>query len=165
MPNRFTWALGAAALIGLAAPAWAHHSFDAEFDRNQVVTLHGKVTKMEWVNPHAMIHVEVVNEDGTTSSWMIEGNTPNSLLRAGLTKESLKPGSELIVRGFRAKSGENFASASEMLFKDGKQFAMGGEQGTVLGWISSDEELWKRQIEILKKNAEGVKAATSGAPE
>jgi hypothetical protein len=134
-----------------AATLWAHHSFDAEFDRNKVVELKGTVIKMEWVNPHAMIHIAVKNDDGTTSTWMIEGNTPNSLLRLGLTKKALAEGTELVVRGYRARSGENFASASAMLFKDGTKLAVTDGE-SVLDWISRDEELWKRQIKVLREN-------------
>jgi len=135
-------------------PVWAHHSFSAEFDRTQVVKLKGTVTRMEWVNPHAMIHVAVNNPDGTVTEWMIEGNTPNSLLRAGLSKKSLEPGTAIVVVGYRAKSGENIASGSAIGFKDGRKLALGssGDQGgeALLHWIASDEELWKRQLAALE---------------
>jgi hypothetical protein len=119
------------ALLGLifaviwAAPIWAHHSFAAEFDEKQVVKLHGTVTKMEWVNPHAWIHVAVQNSDGTTTEWMIEGNTPNGLLRRGFTKKSLEPGTEVFVEGYRAKSGDYKANGSSITFKDGKKLFLG----------------------------------------
>jgi Family of unknown function (DUF6152) len=115
------------ALVGLiwAAPIWAHHSFAAEFDEKQVVKLHGTVTKMEWVNPHAWIHVAVQNPDGTTTEWMIEGNTPNGLLRRGFTKKSLEPGTEVFVEGYRAKSGDYKANGSSITFKDGKKLFLG----------------------------------------
>ena len=73
-------------------PAWAHHSFAAEFDRSKVVNITGTIIKMEWVNPHAWIHVAAKNPDGTTTEWMIEANTPNGLLRRGFTKKSLEEG-------------------------------------------------------------------------
>ncbi|HEY6344812.1 MAG TPA: DUF6152 family protein [Bryobacteraceae bacterium] len=115
------------ALVGLipAAPIWAHHSFAAEFDEKQVVKLHGTVTKMEWVNPHAWIHLAVQNPDGTTTEWMIEGNTPNGLLRRGFTKKSLEPGTEVFVEGYRAKSGDYKANGSSITFKDGKKLFLG----------------------------------------
>jgi hypothetical protein len=86
MNRTLTILSAAAALLAGAAPMLAHHSFVAEFDEKQVVNLHGTVTRMEWVNPHAWIHVAVQNPDGTTTEWMIEGNTPNGLLRRGFTK-------------------------------------------------------------------------------
>jgi hypothetical protein len=144
----------ALALLAAAAPLSAHHSFAAEFDQNKVVMLNGTVTVMEWVNPHAMIHLAVKNEDGTVTDWMIEGNTPNSLLRAGLTKKTLQPGTRIVVRGYRARSGEHIASGSAIMFADGKKLALGSAadagKSTVLDWVSSDEDLWKRQLALLR---------------
>jgi hypothetical protein len=131
-------------------PAWAHHSFAAEFDQNKVVRLQGTVTSMEWVNPHAIIHLAVKNPDGVITNWAIEGNTPNSLLRAGLTKKSLEAGMEILVQGYLSRSGEHKASGSTILLKDGRKMAVGSEgsgAAPVLSWISSDEELWRRQLE------------------
>jgi|SRR5579871_3622103 len=139
--------------MALAAPAWAHHSFAAEFDVKKVVRLLGTVTEMEWVNPHAIIHLAVKNPDGTVTGWAIEGNTPNSLLRAGLTKKSLAPGTALAVQGYLAKSGENKVSASVMLLKDGHRLDVSGsDAGAVVGWLSADEELWKRQLAAWAAN-------------
>ena len=136
--------------------AWAHHSFPAEFDQKQVVKLKGTVTKFEWVNPHAMIHLAVKNDDGSVTNWMIEGNTPNSLLRAGLTKKSLQEGVEIVVVGYRARSGEHIASGSAIAFQDGRKLSLGssGDQNgkALLDWVASDEELWKRQIAALNGN-------------
>ncbi|HJT87814.1 MAG TPA: DUF6152 family protein [Bryobacteraceae bacterium] len=115
----------AAGLLLAAAPIWAHHSFAAEFDEKKVVKLHGTVTRMEWVNPHAWIHIAVKNPDGTTTEWMIEGNTPNGLLRRGFTKKSLEPGTEVFVEGYQAKSGDNKANGSSITFKDGKRLFLG----------------------------------------
>jgi hypothetical protein len=101
-----------------------------------------------------MIHLAVKNEDGTITDWMIEGNTPNSLLRAGLTKKSLQPGTRIAVRGYRARSGDHIASGSAIMFADGKKLALGSAaddgKSTLLDWVSSDEELWRRQLAILR---------------
>ena len=110
-------------------PAWAHHSFAAEFDRSKVVNITGTIIKMEWVNPHAWIHVAAKNPDGTTTEWMIEANTPNGLLRRGFTKKSLEEGTEVIIRGYQAKSGDNKANGSSMTFKDGKKLFLGSSSG------------------------------------
>src|SRR5215472_6884274 len=114
--------------LGVAAPPWPPHSFVAEFDDTKVVKLHGTVTMMEWVNPHAWIHVAVVNPDGTTTEWMIEGNTPNGLLRRGFTKKSLEPGTEVFVEGYQAKSGDFKANGSSITFKDGKKLFLGSSK-------------------------------------
>jgi hypothetical protein len=153
MRTGWTTAVAVTGMILAAAPAWAHHSFAAEFDVNKVVKLLGTVTQMEWVNPHAVIHLSVTSSDGTVTNWAIEGNTPNSLLRAGLTKKSLEPGTALAVQGYLAKSGDNKVSASAIMLRDGRTLSLGGrDAGAVLGWISSDEELWKRQLAAWAAN-------------
>jgi hypothetical protein len=113
-------------LLSTVTAAWAHHAFAAEFDISQPVKLHGKVSKMEWINPHAWIHVDVPEADGKIVSWMVEGGSPNILLRRGFTKESLLPGTEVVVEGYRAKNGENRANGSNITFKDGKRLFLGG---------------------------------------
>ena len=146
-------AVAAICLLAGATSLWAHHSFAAEFDEKKIVRLLGTVTEMEWVNPHAVIHLAVKNADGTVTNWAIEGNTPNSLLRAGLTKKSLEPGTALAVQGYLAKSGDNKISASLMLLKDGRKLSVDGrDAGAVVGWLSSDEELWKRQLAAWAAN-------------
>ena len=133
MKNTMAVLSASAGILLATAPAWAHHSFVAEFDEKQIVKLHGTVTKMEWVNPHAWIHVAVQNPDGSTTEWMIEGNTPNGLLRRGFTKRSLEPGTEVFVDGYRAKSGDFKANGSSITFKDGKRLFLGSshdEQAT-----------------------------------
>jgi hypothetical protein len=114
-----------AALLA-AIPAWGHHSFAAEFDIKKPVKLEGTVTKMEWINPHAWIHIDVKGPDGKVSSWMVEGGTPNILLRRGFTKQSLEVGTVVIVEGYQAKNGENRANGSNITFTDGKRLFLGG---------------------------------------
>lgn len=103
----------------------AHHSFSAEFDIGRPLKLRGTVTKMEWVNPHAWLHLDVKGPDGKVVPWMIEAAAPNALLRRGFTKNSLPPGTEVIVEGFQAKDGSNTASGRHLTFAaDGKGLFM-----------------------------------------
>ena len=109
-----------------AVPAWAHHSFAAEFDSEKHVKLQGTVTKMEWINPHAWIHIDVTGPDGKVINWMVEGGSPNVLLRRGFTKKSLEPGTDVVVEGFQAKNGLMRANGANITFKDGKRLFLGG---------------------------------------
>jgi hypothetical protein len=118
-------ATGALALASGAGQALAHHAFGAEFDANRPVLLKGKVTKVEWVNPHAWIHVRVTKPDGKAEDWMVEGGTPNTLLRRGITKQSLTPGMEIIVDGYQSKDLSNRANGRDITFPDGKKVFMG----------------------------------------
>ncbi len=125
--------LGSALLIllGLLLPVRmeSHHSFAAEFDADAPVLLTGKVTKVEWINPHAWIHLAVQQPDGSVADWMVEGGTPNTLLRAGIDKNTLAIGSEIVVRGYQSKDKACApackANGRDVTFADGRKLFMG----------------------------------------
>jgi hypothetical protein len=114
------WAVAAAPQITLG-----HHAFDAEFDKNSPVELRGTVTKMEWVNPHSWLHIAVKRPDGTTEAWMLEGGTPNTLFRRGITKDSVRVGAEVVAKGFQARDGSHKASGTNLTFADGRTLFFG----------------------------------------
>ena len=113
----------------IACRVSAHHAFSAEFDADTPVFLQGRVTRVEWINPHAWVHVAAVSEDGSTQIWMVEGGTPNTLLRAGITKAALLPGTEIVVRGYQSKdklcTPACKANGRDLTFPDGRKIFMG----------------------------------------
>jgi len=126
MKIRGLWlAVGTGLSVVAAAPVAAHHSFAAEFDAKAPVTLKGTVKQMDWVNPHSWIHLDVKNEDGTVTKWMIESATPNTLFRRGFTKSSLPVGLEIVVQGYRAKNGANRANGRDVMLPNGQRLFLG----------------------------------------
>jgi Family of unknown function (DUF6152) len=119
-------AAGIAVLMILTAvPVFAHHAFASEFDANKPVKFRGTVTKMEWINPHAWIHVSVKKPNGTVEQWMIEAGTPNTLLRRGFTKQSLLPGTEVVVDGYQSKDGSLRANGRDITLPNGQTLFLG----------------------------------------
>lgn len=109
------------ALLLTAAPVWAHHAFSAEFDANKQVSLRGTITKMDWINPHAWIHMDVTGTDGKVVKWMIELGPPNSLIKRGWSKKSVPVGIEIMVVGYQAKDGAMRANGRDITLPDGKK--------------------------------------------
>ncbi|MEO8258940.1 MAG: DUF6152 family protein [Acidobacteriota bacterium] len=112
-------------LLSAAVPLVAHHSFAAEYDAQKAVKFTGTVTTMEWINPHAWIHIDVKKPDGKVESWMIEAGAPNALLRRGFTKASLPVGTVITVEGYQAKDGANRANGRDITYQDGKKLFVG----------------------------------------
>jgi hypothetical protein len=112
-------------IAATAVSGWAHHAFNAEFDGSKPVKLKGVVTKMEWINPHAWIHIDVKDDSGKVTSWMVECGSPNTLLRRGMNKSSVTAGMEILVDGYLAKDGTNRANGRDVTFLDGKKLFLG----------------------------------------
>lgn len=117
----FCMALVGVGVLTLTRPIAAHHSFAAEFDGNQFITVRGTVVKMEWVNPHSWIYLNAKDADGKVSEWQFELGSPNALFRAGWRKDSLLPGTEIVVRGYRARNGTQRANGRDVVLPDGKE--------------------------------------------
>lgn len=119
----------AGAMLAAAAPASAHHAFSAEFDANLPIALRGPITRVEWINPHSWIHLNHTNEDGTTQAWMVEGGTPNTLLRRGINRDSLQLGTEIVVTGYQSKDRlcepACRGNGRDITFPDGRKLFMG----------------------------------------
>jgi len=131
MKTRLLVLMSGMGLLLTAVPVWAHHAFAAEFDASRPIKLKGTVTQWELVNPHSWIHIDVKNEDGTTTPWMIEGGSPNSLFRLGFTKNSLPAGTELVIEGYQAKDRGNLAVGKNITFADGRRMFLGGSANEV----------------------------------
>lgn len=124
MNKKFGFMVAATVLLS-ALPLLAHHAFTAEFDSNKPIKLRGTVAKVDMVNPHSWIYIDVKNSDGTTTQWMVEGGSPNALVRHGFTKNSLPKGTEVIFEGFQAKDGSNRANGRDIMLADGKKLFLG----------------------------------------
>ena len=135
MPQKLWFAAAGAALMLATGTTLAHHAFSAEFDASKPVKLEGAITKVELVNPHAWIHMEVKKPDGTKQceyapntkcvDWMVEGGTPNTLQRRGITRDTIKVGTTIVVEGYQSKDGTMKANGRNMTFPDGKTLFMG----------------------------------------
>jgi len=112
-------------LAGTAVSVSAHHAFAAEFDARKPVNFKGTVKKVEWVNPHVWIHVDVKKPDGTLEAWAVEGGTPNVLFRRGFTKQSLTAGMAIVIDGYQAKDGTRRANGRDLTFADGRRLFLG----------------------------------------
>ena len=112
-------------LLSLASTMKAHHAFSAEFDANQPVTLRGTITTVEWINPHIWVYLDVEQPDGSVENWGVEGGAPNAMFRRGWNLESVPPGVEILVEGYRAKNGENKANGRTIELPDGNRLFVG----------------------------------------
>ena len=120
-------------LASTTVPVTAHHAFAAEFDADRPVEFSGTVTKVEWINPHVWIHLDVKKDDGTTENWAFEAGTPNVLFRRGFTRDSLLPGADVLVDGYQAKDGTNRANGRDITLADGTKLFL-GSSGTGAPW-------------------------------
>jgi hypothetical protein len=128
MRIRFVLGIVGIALGAAAGPAWAHHAFASEFDARKPVKFTATVTKMEWINPHAWMHVAVKKPDGTVENWMIEAGSPNSLFRQGITKDTVRVGMQVVVDGYQARDGSRRANGRDVTLPEGRKLFIGSQQ-------------------------------------
>jgi hypothetical protein len=128
MRNKLAIAIAASLLLLAAAPLFAHHAFSAEFDVNRPLTLKGTLSKWDMINPHSWFHLDVKGPDGKVTEWMVEGGSPNTLIRLGVTKNTIKIGTELTIEGYQAKEGSNKAVGRNFILADGSRLflSLGG---------------------------------------
>ena len=131
MRMKFAAAIVGACLLTCVAQLHAHHAFAAEFDVNRPLTLKGTLVKWEMVNPHSWFHVSIKDKDGKVSTWMVEGGSPNQLIRMGVTKNTVPVGTEITVEGYQAKDGTQKAVGRNFVLADGKRLFLGGSAGGV----------------------------------
>jgi Family of unknown function (DUF6152) len=138
MRTKLTVVVAGASLLIAAMPAWAHHAFAAEFDAKKPVHLEGVLTKVELINPHTWIHVDVTEADGKVTSWMVEAGSPNVLLRRGFTKTTIQPGTKVVVEGYQSKDGSLRANGRDITLPDGRKLFL-GSQGTGAPYEKQDK--------------------------
>ncbi len=120
--------MGVGVLLGATPSAFSHHSFSAEFDAARPVELRGVITKMEWINPHSWITIDVTTDDGAVETWQIEGGAPNVMFRRGFTRNSLPVGMEIVVRGYQSRDGGRRANGRDLTLPDGQQLLLGSSR-------------------------------------
>jgi hypothetical protein len=125
MRTKLVVAIVSAGFLAAAVPVVAHHAFATEFDANKPIKLQGTVTKIEWINPHAWLHLEVKQPDGKVEQWMIEGGTPNTLLRRGITRDSIKIGTVVLIDGYQAKDSSLRGNGRDLTLANGQKLFMG----------------------------------------
>src|SRR5579872_5240210 len=139
MKAKLMVAMGVAGLFAIAAPAWAHHAFAAEFDAKKPVHLEGTLTKVELINPHSWIHLDVTGPDGKVTNWMVEAGSPNVLLRRGFNKNTIAVGTKVIVDGYQSKDGSDRANGRDITLPNGQKLFL-GSQGTGAPYESKQDK-------------------------
>ncbi len=139
MRSKLVLGMGVAGLLAIAAPAWAHHAFAAEFDAKRPVHLEGTLTKVELINPHSWIHIDVTGPDGKVTNWMVEAGSPNVLLRRGFNKNTIAVGTKVVVEGYQSKDGSDRANGRDITLPNGQKLFL-GSQGTGAPYESKQDK-------------------------